>query len=289
MNTNATITHVADTALWVATYRAIESRRPDALFHDPLAEILAGDRGRRIAATMPYPKAMAWALAMRTVAIDQLIDRGVSLGIDAVLNLGAGLDARPYRMNLPASLRWIEVDFPQMIAYKAEKLAGQHPVCRIEQIAADLSDLSSRRCLFERIGKACEKVLILTEGLIPYMSAADAAVLSRDLFAVPSFQYWVQDYYQGVTRKWAPRRMRRRLKESPFKFGEPDPLAFFQQQGWRIFENRLASKEAERLHRPFPFIFPWSLILRVIPESLRKKWRNASGYVMFQKPKADVQ
>src|SRR5688572_32986248 len=99
MNTNAAITHVADTALWVATYRAIESRRPDALFHDPLAEILAGERGRSIAAKMPYPKAMAWTLAMRTAAIDQLIDRAVFLGVDAVLNLGAGLDTRPYRMN----------------------------------------------------------------------------------------------------------------------------------------------------------------------------------------------
>ena len=289
MNTNAAITHVADTALWVATYRAIESRRPDALFHDPLAEILAGERGRSIAAKMPYPKAMAWTLAMRTAAIDQLIDRAVFLGVDAVLNLGAGLDTRPYRMNLPAALSWIEVDFPQMIAYKAEKLAGQHPVCRLEQIPVDLSDLSSRRALFERIGKTYGKVLILTEGLIAYISAADAADLSRDLFAVPSFQYWIQDYYQGVTRRWAPRRMRRRLKESPFKFGEPDPLAFFQQHGWQILENRLASKEAERLHRPFPFIFPWSLIIRVIPENLRKRWRNASGYVMFQKPNADAQ
>ncbi|MDE3110116.1 MAG: class I SAM-dependent methyltransferase, partial [Acidobacteriota bacterium] len=45
--------HVSDTAFWVAHYRAIEGERPDALFHDPLAGVLAGERGRNIAEHMP--------------------------------------------------------------------------------------------------------------------------------------------------------------------------------------------------------------------------------------------
>jgi O-methyltransferase involved in polyketide biosynthesis len=43
----ALIRNVSDTARWVAMYRAQESARPDALFHDPWAERLGGDRGRR--------------------------------------------------------------------------------------------------------------------------------------------------------------------------------------------------------------------------------------------------
>jgi len=39
-----------------------------------------------------------------------------------VVNLAAGLDARPYRMSLPASLQWIEVDLPEILAYK-EKIS----------------------------------------------------------------------------------------------------------------------------------------------------------------------
>jgi O-methyltransferase involved in polyketide biosynthesis len=35
------IENVSDTARWVAMYRAQESSRPDALFHDPFAERLA--------------------------------------------------------------------------------------------------------------------------------------------------------------------------------------------------------------------------------------------------------
>ena len=94
MPQSADITHISDTALWVATYRADESTRPDALFRDELAGILAGERGRRIADAMPYPKIIAWGMVIRTVSVDALIQRAITLGIDTVINLGAGLDTR---------------------------------------------------------------------------------------------------------------------------------------------------------------------------------------------------
>ena len=278
------ITHVADTALWVATYRALESKRPGALFHDPLADLLAGERGRSIAASMPYPKIMAWALVIRTVAIDELIRRALSLGIDAVINLGAGLDTRPYRMDLPSALRWIEIDFPQIIAYKSEKLEDQRPVCRLERIAADLSDIPLRRSIFQRMGSETKQALIITEGVLAYLTSQEAGEISRDLFAVPSFRYWIQDYYMGGTKRWAPRRMRERLKESPFKFEEPEWLSFFERHGWRILENRIAAEEAKRLKRPFPVPFPWALMAMLTPAKVKEKWRRSSGYVMYAKP-----
>jgi O-methyltransferase involved in polyketide biosynthesis len=51
--TDPLISNVSDTARWVAVYRAWESARPDALFRDPLAGRLAGERGRAIAAAAP--------------------------------------------------------------------------------------------------------------------------------------------------------------------------------------------------------------------------------------------
>ena len=46
------IEHVSDTAFWVATFRAPESERADAVFEDPLAGILAGEKGREIVKSM---------------------------------------------------------------------------------------------------------------------------------------------------------------------------------------------------------------------------------------------
>jgi methyltransferase (TIGR00027 family) len=279
----STIKNVADTALWVATYRAQESERSDALFHDRQAGLLAGERGRAMAKSMPFPAIMGWILVIRTVAIDRLIHKAISLGTDTVVNLGAGLDTRPYRMELPSTLRWVEVDFPEMIAYKEEKLAGEKPVCLLERVAVDLSDIPLRRQLFDRIGSESKSALIITEGVIPYLTSEDSASLSNDLFAVPSFHYWIQDYRQGGLKSWAPKRIKNALKDAPFKFDKEDWLAFFTEQGWTVGENILAFNESLRVKRPFPVPFPWSLLTLVIPKKAQEKWRKATGYVMYKK------
>jgi methyltransferase (TIGR00027 family) len=284
MEPESSITHVSDTALWVATYRATESERPDALFRDPLARVLAAERGKKIAEAISYQKIMAWVMVVRTVAIDELIQHAIALGADTVVNLGTGLDTRPYRMTLPASLRWIEIDFPQMIQYKSEKLESETPVCKLERVSADLSDIPLRRTIFDRIGADSRKVLLITEGVIPYITSSDAESLSRDLFAVPTFKYWIQDYRQGGYHRWISPKIKRMLKDAPFRFDATDSLGFFQKQGWRIFENRLTADEAERIKRPLPFIFPWTLIFRLLPKKMRLRYRNASGYVMYEKP-----
>ena len=56
------IEHVMDTAFWVASDRALEGERADALFRDPLAAVLAGEKGRRIAESMPNRRAMVFVM-----------------------------------------------------------------------------------------------------------------------------------------------------------------------------------------------------------------------------------
>lgn len=117
------IENVSDTAFWIAHYRAVESARPDALFRDPLAALLAGEQGKKIARTMPMSFMTEWVVAIRTHIIDDYIRTAIAEGIDTVVNLGAGLDTRPYRMDLPEALQWIEVDYPRMIEFKERRLA----------------------------------------------------------------------------------------------------------------------------------------------------------------------
>ena len=76
------ISSVADTALWVATFRGNEGARADAAFHDPLAAMLAAARGRKIAASMPRSAVVAWAMVVRTSAIDTLLTDGSSVRAD---------------------------------------------------------------------------------------------------------------------------------------------------------------------------------------------------------------
>ena len=61
------IRDVSDTAMLVAACRAIETERSDALFTDPWAGRLAGERGRKIARSMPHRDVTLWTVAIRTV------------------------------------------------------------------------------------------------------------------------------------------------------------------------------------------------------------------------------
>ena len=155
--TDTPINDVSDTAFLVATLRAMEGKRNDALFHDPLAGKLAGAYGRNIVAAisrhrtvfnaMP-PDFMAWMIAVRTRIIDDLILAAIADGADAVLNLGAGLDTRPYRLDLPESLHWIEVDYPHIVRLKDEQLRDEKPRCRLERVPLDLADRRARKKFF---------------------------------------------------------------------------------------------------------------------------------------------
>ena len=111
---------VSDTALLVAHHRAMESARPDALFRDPPAQRLAGERGVQIVRKLPWGRQNAWSTIVRTVLIDEIVLRLTAQGVDTVLNLAAGLDARPYRLELPTALRWGEWERPGITAGNAE-------------------------------------------------------------------------------------------------------------------------------------------------------------------------
>ena len=117
----ALITHVSDTARWVATYRALETESRNPTFRDPYARRLAGERGFAILDALPDGRRWAWPLITRTAVLDEMIQRTISEHqVDTVLNLAAGFDARPWRLPLPSPLNWIDADLPVMLDEKEQ-------------------------------------------------------------------------------------------------------------------------------------------------------------------------
>lgn len=113
------ITHVSDTALMVAACRAHETEREDAFVRDPFAARLAGERGLAILRGLPHSAVLRLGLAIRTRFVDELLLETLSVyPITTVLSLGCGLDTRPWRIDLAPNLRWIEVDFGDVLDYK---------------------------------------------------------------------------------------------------------------------------------------------------------------------------
>jgi methyltransferase (TIGR00027 family) len=163
--TGPLISNVSDTARWMAMYRAAESARPDPLFHDPLADRLAGERGRAIVAAAPRMIRNGWWLVARTKIIDDAILKAISNGCDRVLNLAAGLDTRPYRLDLPSDFVWVEADLPGLLAEKEQLLADQTPRCRLTRRAVDLADPAARDAFLNEALAGATRALVLTEGL----------------------------------------------------------------------------------------------------------------------------
>lgn len=280
------IEHISDTARWVAVYRAMETDRSDAHFRDPFARGLAGQRGEEIVRTMRRGRASAWAMITRTAVFDEIIMRSIARdGVDLVVNLAAGLDARAFRLALPPRLRWVDVDLPDILAYKREHLGDARPNCRYEAIAADLTDPATRRALFARLGAESSRALVVTEGLLVYLTSEQVGTLASDLHAVPSFRWWLIDLASPGLLKLMRRSWGAAVEagNAPFQFGPAEHVAFFEPFGWRTAEWRSTLEEARRLRREMPGAWIWRIAATFASRRKREEWRRFSSYVLLER------
>jgi len=278
------IRNVSDTALWVAIYRAMESERSDALFNDPFARRLGGERGEAIVRAMPKGAATSWPMVVRTAVMDEIILRCVQQGAATVLNLAAGLDARPYRLPLPSSLRWMHVDLPDMVDYFREQMAGETPHCELEFIAADMRDADAKRDVFSRAATH-GPVLVITEGLLVYLESDQVAGLARDLHDIAHATWWLTDLASPMLLKFLEKQWAPKLKEgnAPFRFGPAEGTAFFTPFGWRETEFRSTWDESFRLQRTMRGAWLWKLLSHLQPKAKQEAGRRMSGIVLLQR------
>jgi len=248
------IRNVSDTARWVAFYRAEESTRHDPVFRDPFARRLAGERGEQIARSGPFTRKTSWPFIARTYLFDQFIQEQIQQGADMVVNLAAGLDARPYRMALPPTLRWIEVDLPDILDHKEEILRNEKPVCALERVRLDLSDVGVRRELFQNLGRKATQALIVSEGLLTYLTEEEVGALARDLAVNKSFQHWLLDFGSPALVKMLQKRMGAQLSQAPLKFAPENGPEFFVAHGWRLQRAHSVLKAAAQIKRLPPLM-----------------------------------
>jgi len=277
------ISEISDTAFWVSAYRAEETKRPDALFKDPFAELLAGEKGRDIARAMSDSRYSSWTVVVRTCVIDDMIDTLIRNGVRMVVNLGAGLDTRPYRLDVPEDIHWIEVDHPHLIEFKEEKLGAETPRCRLERIGADLSDRASRQNLFDWLNAYNVETLILTEGVIPYLTEDQVGDLAADLRENPNFSYWITEYHsKKLYKHQRSKKKNNEMGNSPFQFFPENWLEFFSKNGWLETETFYLNEKGKELGRPFPLPFWARAISPLLPKKEIEKIDKMLGFVLLR-------
>ena len=201
-----------------------------------------------------------WPVVARTVLIDRLLLEAAADGADAVLNLAAGFDTRPYRLVFPRSLVWIDVDHGDTMALRARELDGENASCVVEQRAADLSDDAVRRALFTETAARFRRLVVVTEGLLYYLSEDAALNLARELRALNPFR-WIFDLHNSAVLAMIRKRSRGALRgTAEMHFGPDQGAVVFEQFGWKIRSVSSSGKTAGGLGR-LPFFM--SLLMRL--------------------------
>ncbi|HEV7707878.1 MAG TPA: SAM-dependent methyltransferase [Asanoa sp.] len=229
---------VTSTAHWIAAVRARETRRPDRLFADPLAEELAGAQGAAMMSRSEHASGGENRfIPVRVRWFDDATTAAVAAGIRQVVLLGAGLDTRPYRLDLPADVDWYELDRPSLFDLKEPVLAGATPCCRRHTVAADLTgDWSTP------LGAAGfdpgRRTLWLAEGLFFYLASESILGLLRQAAALCAAGSLFLADVMGAAGLDVPamRPYRDHLARNglPPPFGSDDPAAVFAAGGWAL-------------------------------------------------------
>ena len=285
MDVRPLVRHISDTARWVAAYRAGESERSDALFHDPWARRLAGAVGQAIVDGIPGGQSTSWPMVARTVLMDEIILRVIEEGVDTVVNLAAGLDTRPWRLDLPNALRWIEVDLPDLMEWKQSQMLDATPRCQLTQLVGDLADAGARRRALDRATADAGKALVITEGLLVYLESDQVVRLARDLAAMPAAQLWLTDLASPGLLKFLERSWGPTLKagNAPFKFAPPESTAFFEPLGWQELEWRSMFHESIRIGRHMRFARVLAFLNSFAPARKREEFFRFSGVTLLRR------
>ena len=282
------IRNVSDTAHWVAVYRAMETDRRDAIFRDPHARRLAGPRGEAIVNGMKNGRRWAWPMIVRTAVMDEIILRAVNReGVRTVVNLAAGLDARPWRLDLPLKLTWFDVDLPEIQQYKREALQGERPQCQLEWVPADLADGAARKAVLARIAATLGPALVISEGLLIYLEREQVMALATDLAATPNLRWWLFDIASPGLLKMMGRTWGKGVSQSaPFKFAPQEGTAFFEPAGWTEIEYRSMFEESLRLKRTMPLAWFWKAVGQIMTTfnpRKREEFKRFSGIVLMER------
>jgi methyltransferase (TIGR00027 family) len=173
---------VSLTAIGVAAARAAETARADRLFSDPYAAgfVRAADE---VSASVRDPghrrEGLATWVSVRTRFLDDLLLDACASGTRQVVILGAGLDARGFRLSWPEGLRLYELDLPGVLEFKQAVIAAEawSPACERVSVPVDLSEDWSRPLLKAGF-EASRSVAWIAEGLLAYLSppTSDALV-----------------------------------------------------------------------------------------------------------------
>jgi len=247
------------TAMGIAVVRAIESAKPEdkRICYDPYArQFVSGTIYHLVSffdrlgyGELRGPGVMGFLVA-RERHIDEALQACLADGIEQLVILGAGFDARAYRFEaLKSGVRVFEVDHPATQQVKMEKLKkifGQVPE-HVAFVPVDFNTQSLEERLLESGYEPERKTLIIWQGVTPYLTpeAVDNTLAFVARSSAPGstivFDYMYTSLLDGTVKHGEVSKMRRDrwMSGESFSFGIPEGTiqAFLEGRGYEKVQN----------------------------------------------------
>jgi methyltransferase (TIGR00027 family) len=246
-------TRPSATALWVAFMRGVSTMVPEPLIDDTVTDDLLPApwdammrRARHEGWFRNVPPAVAEMLrashvALRTQAIDAAVTEAIGQGVRQLVIVGAGLDARAYRLKGLHDVTVYEVDHPNTQSYKRNRASKLEPQAQaVRFVPADLMRDSLSRAL-EAAGFASrEPAVFLLEGLSMYLSLESLAKALDNLSELGAKgSLLLMTYAQPRPDDWRTRMFNATLAwlKEPFlsTFHPPEVAQLLHAHGWEVF------------------------------------------------------
>jgi len=190
------------------------------------------ERGMQIFAPFKSETMANISNILRCRIIDDFVRNSLSEAADSlVISIGAGFDTRPYRLN---GGNWVELDEPQIINYKNEKL----PIAECKNILTRVAIDFSSETITEKLMsfKRDKPIIIVIEGVFMYLEPETIEVTLRQIQSLCPRHVLLCDL---ITRKFFEKfatRVHAKLVSAGGRFTErPEhPEALFANNGYVV-------------------------------------------------------
>jgi methyltransferase (TIGR00027 family) len=240
-----------DTAVMVAAAREIATRSDDVI-HDPYAGDLVRAAGGLDLSQFPEDMVdrVVTSVTVRTHFLDGVLATAIERGVLQIVLLGAGLDARPWRLNLPADTRTWLVDLPTT-AGVTEQVLGAPKSGSVTTVEADLRNPRWADELAASGFRADQPTVWIAEGLLFYLDSdvATAAVTQAGYLSSPGSMLGFAHFGPASAQEAMSRDMSRTAGTYGSEFVSTIRTCeqFLENTGWSVDSSTTIAREAERL------------------------------------------
>lgn len=255
---------ISQTAFYCCGVRMQDAEREKPICGDSYAKVFMNEQGLQILEAFKDEKRPNASNVARHRIIDDLLRQELIAHPNlTVVIIGAGFDTRAFRLK---GGTWIELDEPQVITYKDERLPAATCQNELHRISIDFATDSLEQKLSSLSNRS--PVAVVIEGVFMYLDEAAIEKLLETLHRVFPQHKLICDL---MTREFFEKNARTIHEKltgmgAVFKFTIDNPEQVFLKNGYRLIDTIPIVEKSVRFSMPrMPGII-WKVLRRTLPQ-----------------------